>query len=179
MPQARRKVVDREVAGPDRRGELAPVEWRGDGGAGASAGGVSCDCGRTAPVAQVVKGDLPSARALRDYGRVLTCPSVVRHRLRQATSRSAVLRPKRWKFSVPNDWIYALLAADGRETATRIDPIEVDRASEHDFVLEVCGAADRETVRHTPARRIWVGIAGSHREILGYARCRCTGNRQS
>ena len=83
MPQARRKVVDREVAGSDRRRELAPVQWRGDRGAGPGAGGVSCDCGRTPPVAQVVDVDLPSARALRDGGRVLA-RGVVRHRLRHA-----------------------------------------------------------------------------------------------
>src|SRR3954471_7400704 len=66
MPQARGQVVDREVAGSDCRRQLAPVQWRGDGGAGAGAGGVSCDCGRTPPVAQVVDVDFPSARALRD-----------------------------------------------------------------------------------------------------------------
>src|SRR3954451_14129746 len=83
MPQPRRKVVDREVAGPDRRRELAPVQWRGNRGAGPGAGGVSCDCGRTPPVAQVVDVDLPSARSLRDGGRVLA-RGVVRHRLGKA-----------------------------------------------------------------------------------------------
>ena len=37
MSQARWKVVDREVAGSDRRRELAPVQWRGDRGAGPGA----------------------------------------------------------------------------------------------------------------------------------------------
>src|SRR5215217_3790028 len=79
MSQARRKVVDSEVAGSDRRRQLAPVQWRGDRGAGPGAGRVSCDCGRAPPVAQVVDVDLPSARALRDGGRV-PARGVVRHR---------------------------------------------------------------------------------------------------
>src|SRR5215203_3579025 len=75
MPQARRKVVDREVAGSDRGSELTPVQWRGDGGAGASAGGVSCDCGRTPPGPRalfeiVAKGadGFPGPERLSSYG---------------------------------------------------------------------------------------------------------------
>src|SRR3954471_19584420 len=118
MSQARRKVVDPEVAGSDRRRELAPVQWRGNRGAGPSPGGVGCDCGRTPPVAQVVDVDLSSARALRDGGRVLA-RGVVCHRLRKTLREGFYLVPvglwRKW-----HDDVEALAARRLHETSSPI-----------------------------------------------------------